>query len=110
MERHGGLLLPREPCAQRLLDACDALDGLQLDVVVVGRAVLLAPSCWIDTVVMALSLSWLELLGNMSFSALGLMSVVAINRKSSSRNIRSVIDDAEKDLSTLEPCLIAITH
>ena len=105
MERHGGLLLPREPCAQRLLDACDALDGLQLDVVVVGRAVLLD-----DTWSMALSLSWLELLGNMSFSALGLMSVVAINRKSSSRNIRSVIDDAEKDLSTLEPCLIAITH
>ena len=38
------------------------------------------------------------------------MSVVAISRKSSSRNIRSVIDDAEKLLSTFEPCLIAMAH
>ena len=36
------------------------------------------------------------------------MSVVAINRKSNKRNIRSVIDEDENDLSTFEPCLIAM--
>ncbi len=63
-----------------------------------------------ETVVTALSLSWLELLGNMSFRALGLMSVVAINRNNSKRNMRSVMDEAENDLSTLEPCLMAMTN
>ena len=35
---------------------------------------------------------------------------VAIRRNSSSRNIRSVIDDAENDFSTFDPCLIAIAR
>ena len=42
--------------------------------------------------------------------AFGLMSVVAISMNSSSRNIRSVIEAAENDLSTFDPCLIAIAR
>jgi hypothetical protein len=62
----------------------------------------------IDTVVIALSLSWFALLGNISFTALGLISVVAIIIKISNKNIKSVIDDAENEFSTLDPLLIAI--
>ena len=40
--------------------------------------------------------------------ALGLMSVVAINMKINYRNIKSVIEAADNDLSTFEPRLIAI--
>jgi len=36
------------------------------------------------------------------------MSVVAISKKSSSRNIRSVIDAALNDFSTFEPRLMAM--
>ena len=57
-----------------------------------------------------MSFNWFELFGSISFRALGLISVVAIKRNSSSRNIRSVIDEAENDLSTFDPCLIAITR
>jgi hypothetical protein len=44
---------------------------------------------------MALSLSWLALFGSISFNAFGLMSVVAISKKISNKNIKSVIDAAE---------------
>ena len=41
-----------------------------------------------------MSLIWFELLGKVSFTALGLISVVESIMKSSSRKIRSVIDEA----------------
>ena len=104
MQRDGRLLLSVETRAQGLLHAVERADLLPLDEV----AVVALPLVLIDTVVIALSLSWFELFGSISFRALGLMSVVAISRNSSSRNIRSVIDEAEKLLSTFDPCLIAM--
>lgn len=106
MQRYGGLLLPVEARFERPFHALDRPHVLQFDIV----AVLAVPRILDDTVVTALSLSMFELLGSISFRALGLISVVAISRNSSSRNIRSVIDDAEKDLSTFDPCLIAIAR
>ena len=67
-----------------------------------------ALSFLIETVVIALSLSWFALFGNINFTALGLISVVAIIIKINNKNIKSVIDDAENELSTFDPLLIAI--
>ena len=52
--------------------------------------------------------SWFELLGSISFSALGLISVVEISMNNSSWNIRSVMDEALVDGSTFVPLLIAM--
>jgi hypothetical protein len=49
--------------------------------------------------------------GRVSFTALfGLISVVAIMKKTNNRKIRSVIDDDENDESIFELRLIAITQ
>ena len=49
--------------------------------------------------------------GSVNFTALfGLISVVAIIKKTNNRKIRSVIDEDENDESILELLFIAITH
>jgi hypothetical protein len=73
------------------------------------EGLLLSPT--IDNVIIDGSPSALDDDGRVSLTALfGLISVVAIMKKTNNKKIRSVIDDDENDESILELRFIAITQ